>query len=82
MSTFFQEAVSAQLGQQCDRLKISDCDLRINKNSVSEMCLSSGNQNDSWALLKRSGLDKLIICLVQENKLDDLFEALPSALPP
>lgn len=54
----------------------------INKNSVSKISVGSGNQNDNWALLKRSGLGKLVLCLVQENKLDDLFEALPNALPP
>ena len=53
----------------------------INKNSVSKISLGSGNQNDNWALLK-SGLGKLILRSVQENKLDDLSEALPSALPP
>lgn len=69
MSAFFQEAVSAELGQHCNCLKISDCDLMINKNSVFEMHLSSGNQNENWALLKRSGLGKLILCLVQEKPL-------------
>lgn len=54
----------------------------INKNSVSKISLGSGNLNENYALLKRSGLGKLVLCLVQENKLDDLFKALPSALPP
>lgn len=54
----------------------------INKNSVFKFSLGSGNQNDNWALLKRSGLAKLVSCLVQDNKLDDLFDALPNALPP
>lgn len=52
-----------------------------NKTSVSKISLSSGNQNGNWALLKRSGPGELVLCLVQENKLDDLFEALPNALP-
>lgn len=54
----------------------------INKNSVPQISLGSGNQDDNWALLKRSGLGKFVLCLVQENKLDYLFEVLPTALPP
>lgn len=52
------------------------------QNSVSQISFCSGNQNDNWALLKRSALEKLILHLVQENIFDDLLEALQSALPP
>lgn len=44
----------------------------MSENSVSKISLGSGNQNDIWALLKRSGLGKLVLCLLQENNLDDL----------